>query len=137
MVFAFHESPGAIERLTPHWEKVEFLEKGDSILPGNRVVFRVRIGPVTMTCEAEHTEYEKGKMFADRQIKGPFESWYHRHLMLADGQGGTMLRDEIEFEPPLGWIGKILSGPLLVAKLNKLFDFRHEKTREIVESGDF
>jgi len=90
-----------------------------------------------MICEAEHTEYEKGRMFADRQIKGPFAIWYHRHVMTDDGHGGTILRDEVEYEPPMGWIGKILSGSFLETKLQKLFDFRHDATRKIVESGDF
>ena len=136
-VFAFHESPGALERLTPPWEHVEVLEKGDSILPGNRVIFRVKVGPLSMVCEAEHTEYEKNRMFADRQVRGPFSKWYHRHLVFEDENGGAILRDEIEYEPPLGWIGKMLGGGILEAKLQKLFDFRHETTRRIVEAGDF
>ncbi len=137
VVFAFHESPGALEKLTPPWEHVEILQKSDSILPGSRVVFRVKIGPLAIICEAEHTEYEKGRMFADRQVRGPFASWYHRHLMLDDGQGGTILRDEVEYEPPLGWVGKFLSSNLLESRLQRLFNFRHEATQRIVEANDF
>lgn len=133
VVFKFHESPGALEQLTPPWEQVEFIQKGDSILPGSRVVLRIKIGPISMICEAEHTEYVKGEMFADRQIRGPFASWRHRHLMSDDGAGGTILRDEIDYEPPMGWIGKLLSGAVLEAKLQKLFDYRHETTRKFVE----
>jgi ligand-binding SRPBCC domain-containing protein len=101
-VFAFYESPGALQRLTPPWETVEILEDGGSIQPGSRVVMRTRVGPIGVRWVAEHTEYERGRMFADRQVSGPFSSWYHRHWFLDDGQGGTLLRDEIEFEPPLG-----------------------------------
>lgn len=90
-----------------------------------------------MICEAEHTEYVKGEMFADRQVRGPFASWYHRHLISDDGNGGAILRDEIDYEPPLGWVGKFLSGSILESKLQRLFDFRHEITRKIVESHDF
>src|SRR5262245_59833348 len=102
-VFAFHESPGAIETLTPPWEKVERIEGGGSILPGSRAVFRVRLGPLSLLCVAEHTECDRGRMFADRQVRGPFNEWYHRHLFLDDGAGGTILRDEVDYEPPLGW----------------------------------
>jgi ligand-binding SRPBCC domain-containing protein len=136
-VFDFHESPSALERLTPPWEHVKVLQRADSILPGNRVVLRVKVGPISMICEAEHTEYVKGEMFADRQIRGPFASWYHRHLISDDGNGGAILRDEIDYEPPMGWVGKMLSGSILESKLQKLFDFRHEITRKIVESNDF
>lgn len=137
VVFAFHESPGALERLTPPWEQVEVVKPASSILPGNRVVFRVKIGPMSVLCEAEHTEYEKDKMFADRQVRGPFARWYHRHVVSDDGQGGTLLRDEVDYEPPLGWIGKLLNAGFLESKLQKLFEYRHEVTRQIVESNDF
>jgi len=132
-VFAFHESPGALERLTPPWERVEVLEGGGSIRPGSRVVLRTRLGPFSIRWVAEHTEYNPPRCFADRQVSGPFASWYHRHQFLDDGSGGTLLRDEVEYEPPLGWLGRRAGGRFLDAKLRKLFDFRHEMTRQLVE----
>ena len=136
-VFAFHESPRALERLTPPWEKVKLIEGGGSIRPGSRVILQTRLGPVALKWVAEHTEYEAGKMFADRQVSGPFASWYHRHLFLDDGVGGTLLRDEVDYEPPLGRLGRLIAGEFLRNKLEKLFNFRHEQTKRIVESGDF
>jgi ligand-binding SRPBCC domain-containing protein len=136
-VFAFHESPGALRRLIPPWEKVELQEGGGSIKPGTRVILKAWLGPVPLRWVAEHCEYEPGRMFADRQVSGPFASWSHRHLFLDDGAGGTILRDEVEYEPPLGWLGRRLGGGLLEAMLRKMFDYRHEETRRIVESGDF
>jgi ligand-binding SRPBCC domain-containing protein len=137
VVFAFHESPAALERLAPPWERVEVIEGGQSLKPGERVVLLTGLGPFRLRWVAEHTEYEPGRMFADRQVEGPFASWYHRHLFLEDGHGGTLLRDIVDYEPPLGWVGQFLAGGLLEAKLRKLFDYRHETTRRIVESGGF
>jgi ligand-binding SRPBCC domain-containing protein len=136
-VFAFYESPGALMRLTPPWEKVELEEGGDSIRTGSRVVLKTRLGLVPLRWVAEHTDYEPGRMFADRQISGPFASWSHRHLFLDDGAGGTILRDEVDYEPPLGLLGRLFGGRFLEEKLAKLFDYRHEATRRIVESGEF
>ncbi len=136
-VFAFHESPGALQKLTPPWERVKLIEGGESLRPGSRVVLSVPLGPLRLRWVAEHTEYEAGRMFADRQIEGPFASWYHRHLFLDDGQAGTILRDEVEYDPPLGSMGRLLAGSLIESKLQKMFDYRHEITRKIVESGDF
>jgi ligand-binding SRPBCC domain-containing protein len=135
-VFAFHESPGALERLTPPWEQVRRIEGGDSLRPGTRVVLAIPFGPLRLRWVAEHTEYEAGRMFADRQVQGPFAAWYHRHLFLDDGRGGTVLRDEVDYEPPLGVLGRWVAGGFLEAKLRKLFDYRHETTRRLVESGD-
>jgi ligand-binding SRPBCC domain-containing protein len=132
-VFAFHEGPGALQSLTPPWERVRLVEQGDSIRPGSRVVLATRIGPFSVVWVAEHTEYESGRLFADRQVKGPFASWYHRHWFLDDGAGGTLLRDEVEFEPPGGTLGRWVGGGFLGAKLQALFDYRHEATRRLVE----
>ena len=136
-VFAFHASAGALQRLTPPWERVRLIEGGDSIKPGSRVVLETRLGPIPLRWVAEHTEYEPGRMFADTQLKGPFARWYHRHWFLDDGAGGTLLRDEVDYEPPLGGLGRMVAGKYLEGKLRKMFDYRHEATKHIVESGDF
>jgi ligand-binding SRPBCC domain-containing protein len=136
-VFAFHESPGALLRLTPPWERVELIQGGDSIRPGARVVLSVRIGPFRTRWIAEHVEYDPGRMFADRQVEGPFAAWYHRHLFLDDHRGGTLLRDEVDYAPPLGALGRFLAGGFIDSKLRRMFDYRHKTTRSIVESGDF
>ena len=70
-VFAFHESAGALERLTPPWEKVRLVEGGGSLQPGSRVVIETMLGPIPLRWVAEHMEYDKSRMFADRQVSGP------------------------------------------------------------------
>lgn len=135
-VFAFHESPGALERLTPPWESVEVESGGGSLKPGSRVVLKTKLGPLSLRWVAEHTEYDPPRMFADRQVSGPFASWYHRHKFIDDGVGGTWLQDVVDFEPPLGAVGRTLGGAYLTRKLDRMFTYRHETTRRIIESGE-
>jgi ligand-binding SRPBCC domain-containing protein len=134
-VFAFHESPGALLALTPPWESVEMVAGGDSIRVGSRVTLRTKLGPLSLDWVAEHTEYDPPHLFADRQVSGPFAKWYHRHWMKEDGEGGTLLRDEVEYEIPLGWLGRVLGGGFVRRKLQRMFDFRHEQTRRFVEKS--
>lgn len=136
-VFAFHEGPGALERLTPPWERVVVESGGDSIRPGSRVTLRTSLGPIRLRWVAEHTEYDPPRLFADRQLSGPFAMWYHRHRMIDDGRGGTLLRDEVDYRLPLGALGRWLGGRMVRRKLVLLFDYRHEVTRRVVEAGDF
>jgi ligand-binding SRPBCC domain-containing protein len=136
-VFAFHQSEGALKRLTPPWERVTLVEGGESLRPGSRVVLAITFGPLSLRWVAVHTEYEPGRMFADAQLSGPFARWFHRHWFLDDGAGGTLLRDEVDFDPPLGLLGRWLLGGLVRSRLQRMFDFRHETTRRIVESSDF
>ncbi len=134
-VFAFHESPGALESLTPPWERVRIAEGGGSLTVGSRVVLRSQLGPIPLTWVAEHTEYDPPHLFADRQVSGPFARWYHRHRFLDDGQGGTLLRDEVEYEIPGGWIGRTLGGGFIARKLERMFEYRHLVTKQRIESS--
>lgn len=135
VVFSFHESPGALRSLMPPWERMEVVESAASLRPGSRVVMRGRAGLLPIRWVAIHTEYEPPRLFADRQEAGPFAWWYHRHLFLDDGQGGTILRDEVEYLPPLGFLGRWLGGGLIRRKLDRMFAYRHETTRRLTESG--
>ncbi len=136
-VFAFHESPGALARLTPPWEQVEVESGGQSIQVGSRVVLKTKLGPIPLRWVAEHVEYAPPHLFADVQISGPFARWHHRHEFLDDGRGGTILRDVVDYVVPMGVLGRLLGGGLVRSKLRKMFDYRHDATRRIVESGDF
>ncbi len=134
-VFAFHEQPGALERLSPPWDRVEATGGGGSLQPGTKVTLKTYLGPIPLTWVAEHTEYDPPHKFADRQVSGPFARWYHVHHIEDDGQGGTRLRDEIDFDPPMGTLGRLLAGGFLRRKLQRTFDYRHNVTRRACEAG--
>jgi ligand-binding SRPBCC domain-containing protein len=134
-VFAFHEQPEALVRLLPPWEKARVVKSARISEVGTRAIVETRIlGPITLLWIAEHTVYDPPRMFEDVQIKGPFRSWRHRHLVYPD-KDGAILRDEIEYEPPLGFVGRALAPLLIDRRLRKLFDYRHRVTREWCEKG--
>ena len=132
-VFAFHELPDALERLTPPWEKARIVEAARSLEVGARAVVETRIGGfIPARWVALHTAYNPPQMFEDVQVKGPFKSWRHRHIIEPHVEGAT-LRDDIEYEPP-AWIFGRLAAPFLIEpRLQRLFDYRHRVTREWAE----
>ena len=136
-LFAFHASPGALERLTPPWEKVKLVEGGDSIEVGSRVVLETRLGPVPLRWVAEHVAYDPPHAFADVQVSGPFRQWHHRHEFLPAGPAASTLRDVVHYQVPLGRLGQLCGGWFVRRKLEKMFAYRHEVTKRIVEAEDF
>lgn len=133
-VWAFHEAPGALAKLTPPGQHIQILSGGDSLKPGSRVSLRMWLGPFPTTWIAEHRDYQPPHLFSDIQIQGPFKYWHHRHHFLPHPDGGTLLRDEIDFEPPLGRIGQRLLGRFLLRTLHQTFAYRHDLTKRLVES---
>ncbi len=131
-VFAWHERPGVLQRLTPPWEQVELESAGAGVRDGVRVVMKTKIGPVWARWEAEHYDYREGRQFCDRQVEGPFATWEHRHVFEANGEGGCRLTDDIRYELPLGAAGEMAAGKV-EARLDRLFAYRHALTRADLE----
>ncbi|MFT3870822.1 MAG: TIGR01777 family oxidoreductase [Nibricoccus sp.] len=124
-VFAWHERPGALERLTPPWERIEILRQNGGIRDGGRVELRSKIGPFWTQWNVEHRGYDEGRVFYDVLRSGPFSSWEHEHRFRADGPADCTLTDTIDYELPFGWLGRIGSG-VAQRKLERLFAYRHE-----------
>jgi ligand-binding SRPBCC domain-containing protein len=121
-VFAFHELSDALSRLTPPWEPTRVLKAAPDL----------QVGPVAGV--ARHTAYDPPRMFEDVQVEGPFKRWRHRHTV-EPHEKGSVLRDEVDFETPLGALGR-LAAPLLVEpRLRRLFEYRHGVTREWCEGA--
>ena len=135
-VFAFHEQPDALKLLTPPWETSRVIQAAQISQVGSRAIIETKIfGPVKRRWVAEHTVYDPPRMFADVQVKGPFRSWRHRHIV-EPRPGGAILRDEIDYEPPFWLLGRTAAPLLVVPRLQKLFDYRHEVTRQWCERKD-
>ena len=133
-VFEFHEQPEALALLTPPWEKARVINPANIATVGSQAIVDVTVlGLFSMTWIAEHTAYDPPHYFEDIQIKGPFKSWRHRHIINPDPDG-AVLRDEIEYEPPLGFIGRLLAPRVIEPRLQRMFDFRHEVTRRWCET---
>ena len=134
-VFAFHERRDAHALLTPEWSGQRLVQPAPSLEVGARAIVDVRIGPVKQRIIAEHTAYEPGRMFRDEQIRGPFAKWEHTHLVEPDGDDASFLVDHVEYELPLGILGRTFGGFYARRTLERLFEYRHQVTKDICERG--
>ena len=135
-VFAFHELPDAFERLVPPWEDAKIVQKADISEIGSRAIIEQKIfGLIPSRWVAEHTAYDPPRMFEDVQISGPFAKWRHRHV-IEPHEEGAVLRDEIDFEPPMSIIGDLAAPLFILPRIEKMFDYRHRVTKEWCESGE-
>ena len=135
VVFAFHELPDALARLTPPWEAARVIQPAKNLHVGSTAIVETRIlGLIPSRWVAEHTIYDPPHMFEDKQTSGPFRSWRHRHIVLPqENGGGAVLRDEIEYEPPFWLVGRLIAPFLIIPRLRRLFEYRHRITREWCE----
>ena len=133
-VFSFHELPDAIERLVPPWENARVIQKADISQVGSRAIIEMKVlGLFFARWIAEHTVYDPPRLFEDVQISGPFTRWRHRHVVELHADG-ALLRDEVDYEPPLWLLGRLAAPFVVEPKLNAMFDYRHKVTAEWCES---
>lgn len=142
LAFAYHQRPGALSRLMPPWENVKIVESDPGIDVGNRVVMKMSAFGVPMKWVARHTQLDPPHLFEDVQDSGPFASWRHQHQFSsrssstpgtnsADGQSGfgCTLTDDIQYQVPLGKVGKTFGGGVVKKQLEAMFRFRHATTQ--------
>jgi hypothetical protein len=133
-LFEWHAQSGALERLTPPWERLEIIEPAPSLTNGSRGTFRIHAGPFPIRWSFEHRDFQAGRQFCDVMIHGPFHRWEHAHRFIPDGPGSCWLEDRIEYELPFGRIGRALGGRFVRHKLERLFEYRHRITAQAMIS---
>jgi uncharacterized protein (TIGR01777 family) len=125
---AWHFRAGAIHRLIPPWERIEVRREAAPLVDGARAEIVIRKGPIATTLVAVHEEVDPPRQFVDRQERGPFGSWRHRHRFIEGEGGGSVLEDSIAYDLPFGPLGALIRGPFR-AELDRQFAFRHARTR--------
>jgi uncharacterized protein len=134
-LFRWHAEPGALERLTPPWERIQTIERAPGIRDGDSGAMWVYLGPFRVRWSFKHRDYIEGRQFRDVQTSGPFRSWEHTHLITPEGPEACRLEDRIEYELPLGAFGNFLGGSLVRRKLERAFAYRHRVTAEAMHAS--
>jgi ligand-binding SRPBCC domain-containing protein len=133
-LFAFHELPDAFLRLLPPGEKIRVIQTALNLNAGSRTIVEIRIAFIYIRFESLHTAYDPPHSFEDEQVRGPFRSWRHRHIVEPHADG-AMLIDDIVYTPPFGLLGRAVDGILIKPRLRKVFAFRHRVTRDYCENA--
>ncbi|MGB7344314.1 MAG: TIGR01777 family oxidoreductase [Pirellulaceae bacterium] len=131
--FAYHDRPGALDRLIPPWENAKVERSDGSLAVGSRVVLKTWLFGVPIRWTAEHTLYEPPKMFADTQVSGPFAKWDHQHIFDAAGDEQCVIQDRISYRLPMGFVGKLFGGGMARRTIESMFAYRHHVTRYDLE----
>jgi uncharacterized protein len=134
-LYAWHARPLAFRRLLPPWEPIDIANiTGTFGSNSYRIEFRAALlGPIKGSWIEEAFDFQPGKQFHDREIKGPFAYLNHTHRMIPDGPASSFLDEFIEYRPPIGMLGRLVAGRMIERKLAAIFAYRHALTRSDLE----
>lgn len=131
-VWHFLQHPGNLDRITPPDLKFAIVSEVPEIMYNGLIVeYRITIpwtGTWAWVTELKHIR--EGHSFVDEQRLGPYRFWYHYHEIREDGDN-TVLFDQVSYMPPFGILGKALHQFYIRRTLNRIFDYRQEKIRQI------
>lgn len=135
-VFAFFSAARNLEAITPQWLHFEVLTPEPvRMAPGTRIDYRLRLRGLPLRWVTRIEEWEAGRAFVDRQERGPYRLWHHRHEFTAV-DGGTVVRDVVRYRLPFGLLGALAHAALVRRDLERIFDFRQRAVARILQGPD-
>lgn len=90
------------------------------------MLIKYRVKPlfgIGVTWITEITDVNSPTSFIDKQLKGPYSLWEHRHKFI-EKDGGTLVVDHVRYALPFGVLGSLAHGLLVKKRLSDIFDFR-------------
>jgi len=126
----FHARSASMGAITPPPVIVRVLHAPETLRDGDKMDFTLWLGllPIRWLAIIENTSPNG---FSDRQLKGPFASWHHRHSFLPLDGDQTEIIDDISYtikkHPFWGMVGLSMG-----ISLPLLFAFRAWKTRRLL-----
>jgi ligand-binding SRPBCC domain-containing protein len=125
-VFAFFADARNLEKLTPGFLRFEILTPAPiEMRPGTLIDYRLSLFGVGFRWRTEIEAFEPGVRFVDVQLRGPYRRWHHTHTF-EDAPGGTLMRDRVEYQLPLGPLGGLAHAVVVRRQLRVIFDHRRE-----------
>ena len=134
-VFAFHADPANLEAITPGWLRFSITTPAPIAMGvGTRIEYRLHWRRVPLRWTTRIEAWEPPHRFVDTQLRGPYRLWHHTHTFESQ-RGGTLIRDQVRYRLPLGWLGVVLNRLGVRRDLEAIFEFRMRRIRELLEPG--
>lgn len=130
-VFAFFQDPRNLRKMTP--KSLDFkITKMDEMpmRAGFEISYTIRPMIVPMGWKTTIIEWDPPNRFVDVQTKGPYKSWRHEHSF-EETLEGTLMRDRVQYELPLGILGSIAHRLIVARQLKGIFDYRARRIHKL------
>jgi ligand-binding SRPBCC domain-containing protein len=130
-VFEFFSDARNLEILTPAWLKFKILTPTPiQIAVGAHIQYRLSWHGIPLRWTTEIVAWNPPHDFEDLQLSGPYKLWHHTHRFWAHNSG-TQMTDQVDYALPLGFLGRIAHALQVRGNVQKIFDYRYDRIREM------
>jgi ligand-binding SRPBCC domain-containing protein len=131
-VFAFFSDAGNLEAITPAFLNFHILTpRPTAMRPGTLIDYQIRLLGIPLKWRTQIETWEPPHGFSDVQLRGPYKLWHHTHEFVAVPEG-TLMTDLVQYQMPLGPLGRLVHALWTERTLARIFDYRFEKIEELL-----
>ncbi|MDM1555452.1 MULTISPECIES: SRPBCC family protein [Chryseobacterium] len=131
--WSFFSSPHNLSEITP--ESMNFVVVSDiqdeAIFKGMEIDYIVSpVLGIPMKWKTVISQVEAYKSFTDFQKQGPYKHWNHFHEFIPN-ENGVLMKDTVDYDLPMGILGKMAHQLFVKQKLKSIFDFRYRVLNDL------
>ncbi len=133
-LFDFIIRPDNIIKLAPTPPTLKFIDPPEKFSENLQFEFQLLgLGPLSNIIY-EITHFEQPSCFIEKQVTGPLESFAQEHHLEIQEDGKTLLYEKIDFEPPGGIIGFMMTEDRIRESLTEAYDHRQYMLNQIFKA---
>src|SRR5262245_58873546 len=129
-MFAYFTKPRNLAQFTPPDYNLELVTGPEVLALGERIVWQGRRWGVTQKLIQEVATFDLEKLIVVEQKQGPFKRWVQAHHF-EPSTAGTRIIEKIDYEPPGGMLGFIVTANSIRSELENVTAYRAKKLAEI------
>lgn len=114
---------------------LEILSAPEVIAEGERIEFRISAYGFKQRMEHQYVRVSETEIVAE-QIEGPARAWKHTQVVQAgEAPAKCQLVDRIEFEPPGGMLGFVMTEDMIRQSISDGMEFRYEALQQAFDNA--
>lgn len=132
-LFDFHADTKNLPLITPPDTSVKILKLETPLKEGNTAVLRIKKGWLAFTWELTFEKVDSPHLIVDVATRSPFKLFRHEHHFVEVEDTHSILLDVVTFTLPF-WPLSFVALWFVKKDMQKMFAYRHARTKEIIES---
>lgn len=115
--------------------ELEILSAPEIVTLGRRIEFRITAFGFKQRATHEYVNVEELQIIED-QVDGPLRAWKHEQKIEIITAGQCRLIDRIEFQPPGGMLGYLLTEAKVMTSIQDGMQIRYDALNDIIRNGN-
>ena len=130
-VFQYIICPANLQDIAPPETQFVFVDPPSVIELGSQLICKVQAYGMVQQLSYEIVDCVAPLRFSEEMTHGPLKRWRHDYIIEPDVDGGVFLINRIEFEPPAGLMGLVVTAAKILEDLEDGFHYRREALRKV------